>query len=299
MRLGQLSRQTKLNTSDIVEYLADQGITIKSGSNAKVNDEYVELVYSGFNLEPPAETSETEVAADVNEPESEGALEQSTETLVETDDVPVISDPHSEISDLYEGLDDDEEFSAEEIVEIKARIEAKKIAKDEADRPENPNLIKAPKVSLQGLKVIGRIDLPEPKVKKELQEEEAVTVEDKVEAPKPVEVVRHKKRNAGRNRQSSHNRKADINPVELQRQRAEKAVRERKKRELRKEKERKRKHYHKVTQEKKKEVIRKEKPLVEATPEVKKPVLKPKKVTRGNFMSRFWRWLDAKNPTNK
>ncbi len=298
MRLGQLSRQTKLKTSDIVEYLANQGITIKSGSNAKVDDEYVELVYSGFNLELPVETVEIEIAADANEHETDSELEQDTETLVEADEVPLNSDPHSEINELYEGLDDDDEFSTEEIVEIKARIEANKIAKDEADRPENPNLIKAPKVSLQGLKVVGKIDLPEPKVKEEVVAEEKPG-EDEVEKPIPVEVVRNKKRNTGPNRQSSRNRKTDVNPVELKRQREEKAVRQRKKRELRKDKERKRKHYHKVTQEKKKEVIRKEKLTVEATIEVKKPVLQHKKVNRGNFISRFWRWLDAKNPVDK
>ena len=291
MRLGQLSRQTGLRSAEIVDFLADQKIIIKSGSNAKVDNEYVELVYSGFNLQPPVDVEEKKV--EPTEPESESESQDSSEADVVIEDIPLSRDAHSEINELFDGLEEEEEFSAEEVTAIKEKIEAQKIAKEEADRPENPNLIKAPKVSLQGLKVVGKIDLPEPKVKEEVVETEE-SAEVQVEKPKPIEVVRHKKRNSGQNRQSQRNRNANINPVELQRQKDEKVARQRKKRELRKEKEIKRQYYHKLNQDKKKEkeAIRKETPSVEAT-DIKKPALKPKKVTRGNFISRLWRWLDA------
>ena len=314
MRLGQLSRQTGIKSTEIVEYLFKQGISVKSGSNAKIDDEYVELIYSAFDVaqpeEPETETTDLEVTEYADPPVIESSDLPVIEEEIEIPETKIATevdlDPHSEIAALYEGIDDEEEFSAEEIDAIKAKLEAKKQTKEQTKeqpiKPENPNLIKAPKVSLQGLKVVGKIDLPEPKVK-EVIEPDQEPEGDVADTSKPVEVVQRKRNAPAQNRKPNRNRKPALNPVELQRQREEKAARERKKRELRKQKERKRKHYQKQTQEKKQaktEVKKEQTKSVEVEVMVKPRAPKAtnkKEVKGGNIISRLWRWLDAKNPS--
>ena len=286
MRLGQLSRQTGLNTTEIVHYLSEQGISIKSGSNAKVEDEYVALVYEGFELELPHIEEVPEEATVEDEDTTNPEIETIALKEPETSDL----DAKSEIEALYDHSSEVEEFTEDELATIQAKLAAQKLAAEEASKPENPDLIKAPKVSLPGLKVVGKIDLPEPKVKEEEITEEVAAVEP----TKETEVVR-RKRNPNQRRNAQRNKNKDINPVEQERRRKQNAARAKKRRQLEEEKERKRQYYVKQVQEK-----AVEQKTVTDQPDVEEPIkpeVKPKVLKRRNFLARFWRSLDAKDPS--
>ncbi|MDZ7648275.1 MAG: hypothetical protein U5K54_14435 [Cytophagales bacterium] len=134
MRLGQLARKLAIRPSQIVDFLAARQIYLEEGSNAKLKDESVENIVRHFAPEKLQEivvylNSESEIEPIAKEPEVIIAKEEPVVEEVRT------ATPIAQ-SDLVE------------------------------DKPE---VIKAPKVELSGLKVLGKIELPEPK-KKELPE---------------------------------------------------------------------------------------------------------------------------------
>ncbi|MEZ4973852.1 MAG: hypothetical protein R2820_11120 [Cyclobacteriaceae bacterium] len=129
MRLAQLARKIAVKPADIVAFLASRDIIIEDNSNAKVADEYEQIVLQHFA--PDLLISETET------PEA-GAEDQPV--IEESIEIPQV-----------------------EIEEVENRVEAMEpVETKEEDKPE---VIKPPKVELPGLKVVGKIDLPEPKKK--------------------------------------------------------------------------------------------------------------------------------------
>ena len=48
MRLGQLARKLELRPAEIIEFLATKNILIEDDANAKVDDNYVALVFRQF-----------------------------------------------------------------------------------------------------------------------------------------------------------------------------------------------------------------------------------------------------------
>ena len=121
MRLGQLARKLELRPAEIIEFLATKNILIEDDANAKVEDNYVTLVFQQF-----APDMETE-----NRPEIDVAAASTSDEPIgdtsEVDEKPAASRPASQ--------------------SVTDRIE----------------VIKAPKVELSGLKVLGKIDLPDTK----------------------------------------------------------------------------------------------------------------------------------------
>jgi type IV secretory pathway VirJ component len=143
MRLGQLARKLALRPAEIVGFLAKNGIQIEEGSNTRIEDDHVSLIMNHFAPERMAEMT----------------AELAAEKIPLIPEVEVGSEPVKEIK----------------VEEIQSRM---------ADVPSvNPEpvveLIKAPKVELSGLKVLGKIELPESK-KKEPQQVESITTEDTV-----------------------------------------------------------------------------------------------------------------------
>jgi hypothetical protein len=129
-----------------------------------------------------------------------------------------------------------------------------------------PEVIKAPKVELQGLKVLGKIDLPEPK-KKEGTEQTAEN--------RPARERREKK---------FFERREKHNPIALQREREEREAEQKRQEKLKAEKELKTKRY-----------------LNKVKPQTAKPVrLLREDVEEMRFeeepqpksmLGRFWKWL--------
>jgi hypothetical protein len=100
-------------------------------------------------------------------------------------------------------------------------------------QPEESEVIKAPKIELSGLKIIGKIDLPEPKKK---PEETAESVSSDNEQPK--EESREK-----RNVRSSRPQRPRQNPISLQREQEALEAQRKREEELQRQKERRTQNY--------------------------------------------------------
>lgn len=172
MRLAQLARKVGKNQSEVIKFLADNSVFVEDHSNAKVEDTDVAKVMNHF---APA------VLAPIQEPERQSqALTQEPETTL-----PEV------INELALGDQEVEEVSP-----------------DAAAIEKQTEVIKAPKIALQGLKVIGKIDLPE--IKKKVTDNE-----DKQERQVPKEF------NNKQERRTSSRQGPTKNPIALQREKEE------------------------------------------------------------------------------
>jgi hypothetical protein len=202
MRLGQLARKLEIRPAEIVEFLALKGIVIEENANSRVEDDHVTAIQKHFN---PASLNEVvNEAADKKEPEALKPIVVLETALPEIED---------EVRDSHE-------------------------VEDPGEKPD-VELIKAPKVELSGLKILGKIDLPEAKKKAEQAELPLEVPQAQASATRPQQ---RGYRNESKERPEQRARK---NPIALQRERE--ALEEQKKRaekaEL--EKERKTRNYHK------------------------------------------------------
>jgi hypothetical protein len=147
MRLGQLARKLAIPPSEISDFLASQGMTSVEGSNTRLTDEQLTIVLQRFapgglpddniKIEEPVVVVEEPVA--VFFPAT--PVDEIVADVVEVEkDEPV----------LVLNTNEDDPF------------EEKLSESETTDRPE---VIKAQKVALSGLKVLGKIELPEPKKK--------------------------------------------------------------------------------------------------------------------------------------
>ena len=144
MRLGQLARKLDTTPAEIIQFLASKNINIEKEVNTKLDDESVSLALGRF---APA-------ASAVGEPEPDDTralvLPAEIESQPSTSQTAAQSASEVETSSSAAPLDD---------------------------------VIKAPKVELAGLKVIGKIELPEKK-KKETDEVEKATEQTLKPRPK-------------------------------------------------------------------------------------------------------------------
>ena len=144
MRLGQLARKLALRPADIVEFLAENDIRIAEGTNVRLENDHVNLIMKRF-VPGWIETSEVEP-----EPEEEVILP-------EADSEPL----NSEQSDTEDQTPPDGEP-----------------VEEQEPTDDTNEVIRAPKIELSGLKVLGKIELPEQKKKEELPKEENTVPED-------------------------------------------------------------------------------------------------------------------------
>jgi len=161
----------------------------------------------------------------------------------------------------------------------------------ENEPTELPEVIRVPKIELSGLKVLGKIDLPEPKKKEPIVEQKADEITADV-TPLETRIAEKQARSQSPNRKPTHQNRGRSrqgpwkNPLELQREREAKAAEERKRTEIEREKEKRRKHY----EEKMKSVARPKR----VKPVKEQPVAQKKKVdTRPvprTWFGRFLRW---------
>ncbi len=185
MRLGQLARKLDISPTEIERYLYSNGTFIESGSNSKLEDAAVHRVIVHFAPHLMAEVNrelEAEHAEEQAQSTPVAPAEQAEQAVSET-----ITAPHAETTP--------------------------------ATLEEKPEVIKAPKIELQGLKVLGKIELPEPKKK-----------------PEPVREERPRDRQRVERREDRGDRPW-VNKLEQQRQREAREAEARKKEEARQRKE--------------------------------------------------------------
>lgn len=171
MRIGQLARKYNVNQENVIQFLNEvQADLSPFHHNSKVSSDIEELVIDHFSL-----------ASKEAEEVSDKEVEETTEVLIE--DIPAVADEQnldvSEVepdnkteADLQRELDptlpqiktsaiekkDDKSIDTDRLMELLEDDEA-------SDDLSKITHIKAPKKELSGLKVVGKIELAEPKSK--------------------------------------------------------------------------------------------------------------------------------------
>jgi hypothetical protein len=206
MRLGQLARKLSLRPSEITEFLAARNILIEEGSNTKIDDDHASLIIQHF-----APDMQNTVDPDVSAQEEPVAIPTNS-ILKETEILP------------EKQLETEMPETSTEALE------------------EKPEVIKAPKVELSGLKVLGKIELPDPKKKSlETASEENVGGEPaKVEEPAKKEVSERKSTSP---RKETRGQKSSKNPIAFEREREALEARKKREAEAERQKERRTQNY--------------------------------------------------------
>jgi hypothetical protein len=223
MRLGQLARKLSVSPAEVTALLATQNIQMEEGANARLTEEQLQWILQHYGKEMSMVTLAEEVAADVP-----AAL------LLPEEAAGVLHEPTSEASSSL----------AEPVIAQAILAES---PQEEVVTEELPALIKAPKVELSGLKILGKIELPEPK-KKEVTEKTEEEVEAVKRESSETKGRRHPTREdrGGNGRKPQRSREGERprkNPVALQREREAREAEEKRQELARQEKERRTQYY--------------------------------------------------------
>lgn len=176
MRLGQLSRKVNTKPTEILSYLKNEfDVELGSHLNTKVDDELTEKVISKFaiKVEKPVAPKKIETPVIVEE--------VKTETMDEVVESIEINNTPDE-------------------VEVKKPIREFEVNQEvDASTIKNAELIKAPKVALEGPKVVGKIELP-PSLEEQMVEIDGVMISK-------AELANRKREERKERREKSHNTK--------------------------------------------------------------------------------------------
>jgi len=204
MRLGQLARKLSLRPLEIVEFLAENRIQIAEGANVRLENDQVSLIMKKF-VPGWIETSEEVTEADEELAIENVSLEQ-----------PIVNEEIS-FSDNNSASPDTNVANSSATIEV----------------------IKAPKVELSGLKVLGKIELPEPKKK------EAPANPITEEQPQATEIDNKGVKGSRRPYEEKRRReyRPEKNPIALQREREAKDAQKKLQEQLEREKDKKTQNY--------------------------------------------------------
>tara|TARA_B100000795_G_scaffold262745_1_gene241004 strand:- start:113 stop:1057 length:945 start_codon:yes stop_codon:yes gene_type:complete len=189
MRLNQLAKKVGKPYTRVEKFLIKEcGLEYVDGPNTKVSDEIIEKVIYKFGLADNKSSVVKKVTLATVEaveaqimPEEKGIEEiditlirptpaESVKPIIKLEDVK-ITKPNSEVV-VNEKIEDIVETAInteiEEIKENTTLIDTGETTLHISDE----GVVKVPKVTLDGIKVMGKIDLPQDKVKEEEEEEE-------------------------------------------------------------------------------------------------------------------------------
>jgi len=280
MRLGQLARKHDVPAQDIITYLNEMEPALDANPNSKLNEETTTLVANRFELR--LEAAPEESVEEVSEKAEKEYVEPEETEMIEDVSVSEIEEPVGDFLDQEEALlseptDQDRQEEADEAIETDKLLELLD-AEDGAIDLSKITRIKASKKKLEGLKVVGKIELPEARIV--LDEENA--------APQ------------GKPKAKSSRRKRLVSDEELEvrRLRAKKKKEEydgrqekrRREKEEKQRKELKESHYRqKLRQPKPSQSKSKNKtPAPTASPAIIEQPPKPK-----TLLGKFWKWLNT------
>lgn len=204
MRLGQLARKLEIRPAEIVEFLSRNSIIIEEGSNTRIEEDHTTLIIRHFNPGLLIETEET----------PKGAMQEEASAPIEI--TPVQELPVENVT--------------EETITESAAINVEETLVEEIE------VIKAPKTELPGLKVLGKIELPEAK-KKETAKPSDVEQGPAQSETRPARQERRPVR--------SINKREDTwkNPIAQKREQEAREAQEKRKAQLELEKEKRMVHY--------------------------------------------------------
>jgi len=161
MRLGQLARKLAVKPSELVDFLTTKGVSTESGINTRLESDLVKFIVTA--LAP------------------EKLTEIMTKTVVQEDpEVIEVVESQRVIEEVFEVAKPEPVIVMEDATLVPAQVEQSK--KKEVDTyNEEVTIIKFPKVELQGLTVLGKIELPDLKKKEFVSEATDATNESSSE----------------------------------------------------------------------------------------------------------------------
>lgn len=275
MRLASLARKIKIKPSELRSFLEENDIPLPSDSNTKLGEDAVDLVYRNFApqyIDQEVEITETNAVEQQVEEVPENLVVQKTGEVSENEG-PKAAKP-KEWSDELEPITEPEE-----------NINLDTGSEEEEEEVE---LIKAPKVTLPGLTIKGKIDLPEPKPRKETEEEKSQDDDNRKS---------RQSRNSDRRNRKGKRQDRDFNPLAEERKRKASEEERRRKEQAQRRKEQRRRRYEenirsKIESQRATQVTQSSKTeVVQTSPEKKKsPTSNSHKP---NMMARLWKWLNS------
>ena len=292
MRLGQLSRKIGVQQSRISTFLEEKNYTLEAGSNSKLTEEQEQLIKTHFDYVE----EEATLVADILHTDA-----PATDTL--DSNAPVVDILKKEATPVANILNEEEDAAAsdtstEEIVEngapelVEESTTVTDLPKEIVPSTEETTdeVIRAPKLKLDGLKVVGKIDLPEPKVK-----EEAATAADDTDSEDikaPIEEVKEKPVRKKINQRGNQNRRPERRVLTLaeKREREERAKKRRDKERKEEQKQFKAAYYESKMRERKQVATKKKKKKATIQQEQRPEVNTPAPTT---LVGKFLKWLNT------
>lgn len=217
MRLGQLARRLGISPGEVIDFLIARQIALPDGSNSKLEQDHVLLVIQQFApdkkdviLEPQLNKEEQSTESSETQSPTEAP---AVSAEITHEDIPLIT----------------EEFNMTAEVTVPWQpVE------------EKAEVIKAPKVELPGLKVVGKIDLPDLKKKDNKPAVEGVQEEQGAPAPEEKKERHSESSSFKRHAKKKHSQK---NSIALQREREQREAEKKKRLQAKLEKQRRTQHY--------------------------------------------------------
>jgi len=247
MRLGQAARKFETSTDKLVNLLAKHFRTVNDHPNIKLTDEEVAFFEATFLIK--------------------------ADEAVDASQSPATSEPEKAVKETPIAEPEEVEATPQFVESLRPQVFT--LEDEFTEKTKSLEKFKAEKPELEGLKVVGKIELPEPKPKVEKE-----TKEKETRRQKPT-----------RNRQPRGNSLAE------QRKREERIAKRKKIEAEQREKELKRKYYEEQvkaklqaqTQKKKKKKV--QEPVQEQVKKQHRPRLQPAKKATG--LKRIWLWLNG------
>ncbi|GAA0893768.1 hypothetical protein GCM10009122_34470 [Fulvivirga kasyanovii] len=272
MRLVQLSRKLGVTQNEIVDLLSKNGIKDIEGSNAKLDEHALALIMEHFGNDLDVGTESTD------SPQNEAP----TQEVAEKDSIVQHHEEKQEATAIPKEPEARDEAKVTEEITT-AEVPAQE-ATEEATTNQEVEVIRAKKIKLEGIKVLGKIELPEP-VKKERDEPK--------EKPATERRPRQKRNPGERNGKKQNGRHKRTETYEQKQKRQEKEALRKKKEREKKLKEKRKAYYE---QQVKTDL---QKPKTSTKPKKKKkiqqaPAVKKKVVYHKNPIKRLWAWLNGR-----
>ncbi|MBT1709195.1 hypothetical protein KK062_13215 [Fulvivirgaceae bacterium PWU5] len=232
MRLGQLARKLSVSPAEVTALLTRKNIQIEEGINTRLTDEQLTSILHHYGNVLSAVTLA-----------EESAIEEGTTTMPDEQTDTIAQEPMQEaLSSMPEQAGDQVVLS--DSAEQQAGADIPQHAGVSTD--ERPTLIKAPKVELSGLRILGKIELPQPKKKEASEKQEGEADTEKPESPVQKDRRQSIRDDRGSGRRQPRNREGERprkNPVSAQREREAREAEDNRRELARQEKERRTQYY--------------------------------------------------------
>lgn len=275
MRLGQFARKYDIPVQEIIEYLEGE-VGEKFHPNAKLYDVIEAKVFNHFEIMPTSTPLEKE--PDIEE---ENLVEELVVEETPEDDIAAVEgeladmDEYPEEKPINEKVDEAKPRHAEdEVIQTDKLLEMLESGNAPTDL-DKIKLIKAAKRELSGLKVLGKVDLPEPKKKEEQKEAESRGLDQQKRRPQLSEEEKERRRLKAKRKKEAFEARQE---------------KRRKEQEARQLKELKAQHYKQKLQ--KVEVV-KHKQVIKDDPQPNREIPKNPRPEPKTWFGKWWRWMNT------